>query len=90
MSYKKWSRIIGFLLCISLTLCFESMVLQVNAAEKQGGRIINVVYDDSGSMVKTDDGKTIPRWSQAKYSLEVFTAMLNENDKMNIWLLVIG
>ena len=47
MSYKKWSRIIGFLLCISLTLCFESMVLQVNAAEKQGGRIINVVYDDS-------------------------------------------
>lgn len=85
MSYKKWSRIIGFLLCISLTLCFESMVLQVNAAEKQGGRIINVVYDDSGSMVKTDDGKTIPRWSQAKYSLEVFTAMLNENDKMNIY-----
>lgn len=49
------------------------------------GRVINVVYDDSGSMVKDNDGNYIPRWSQAKYSLEVFAAMLGEEDTMNVY-----
>ena len=57
----------------------------VEAAGKYKGRIINVVYDDSGSMVRDDDGVMIPRWSQAKYALEVFAAMLGENDVMNIY-----
>ena len=58
----------------------------VNAKGKYSGRVINVVYDDSGSMVKDyNKNEMIPRWSQAKYSLEVFTAMLGENDVMNIY-----
>lgn len=54
------------------------------AAGKYNGRIINVVYDDSGSMVKNSSG-SIPRWSQAKYSLEVFAAMLSGSDQMNVY-----
>ncbi|MCD7822450.1 MAG: VWA domain-containing protein [Oscillospiraceae bacterium] len=48
------------------------------------GKYINVVYDDSGSMV-SDDGTMITRWSQAKYAMEVFCAMLGEDDIMNIF-----
>jgi hypothetical protein len=45
-----------------------------------------MVYDDSGSMYH-DAGVAQTRWSQGKYALEVFAAMLEENDTMNIWLL---
>lgn len=72
--------LIAFLAALNCFRPVESI-----AAEEKGGRVINVVYDDSGSMVKTDDGKAIERWSQAKYSLEVFAAMLNEDDTMNIY-----
>jgi len=47
-------------------------------------KLINVVYDDSGSMVKSK-GILIERWSQAKYALEVFCAMMGEKDVMNIF-----
>ena len=51
-------------------------------------RIINLVYDDSASMYKDfANGKALDTWSKAKYSLEVFAAMLNPNDTMNIYLM---
>lgn len=56
----------------------------VNAVQVKPSRIINLVYDDSGSMI--DDGSDyLDRWCQAKYALEVFAAMLEENDTMNIY-----
>lgn len=47
-------------------------------------RIINIVYDDSGSMYKTD-GNLVDTWCQAKYSMEVFAAMLGDTDTLNIY-----
>ena len=44
-------------------------------------KIINVVYDDSRSMYL--NGET--RWCQAKYAMEVFCAMMGEDDTMNIF-----
>lgn len=51
---------------------------------------INIVYDDSGSMVNGDCGANenkndIKSWSQAKYSLEAFIGMLDEEDKLDIY-----
>ena len=43
-------------------------------------RVINVAYDDSGSM---DQGKKA--WCQAHYALEVFANMLDENDVLNVF-----
>ena len=43
-------------------------------------RVINVAYDDSGSM---DNGKKA--WCQAHYALEVFANMLGENDVLNVF-----
>ncbi|MBR5970013.1 MAG: VWA domain-containing protein, partial [Lachnospiraceae bacterium] len=48
------------------------------------GRMIYVVYDDSGSMF-TASGVPIKRWSQAKYAMEVFAAMMGSDDIMVIY-----
>lgn len=47
-------------------------------------RQVNLVLDDSGSMF-TDGAKALDRWSNAKYSLEVFAAMLDEKDTLNVY-----
>lgn len=65
-----------FGLLISTSACAQSDNFPV--------RIINVVYDDSSSMIKTQN-KLVDRWCRAKYSLEVFSAMLGQNDTMNVY-----
>ncbi len=47
-------------------------------------RQVNLVLDDSGSMF-SDGTTTIDRWSNAKYSLEVFAAMLGPQDVLNVY-----
>lgn len=49
------------------------------AVEGDEGRVIHVVYDDSGSM------KSNNRWSQALYAMEVFAAMLGGEDEMVVY-----
>ena len=49
-------------------------------------RIVNVVYDDSGSMIKTNN-QLVDTWCQAKYAMEVFAAMLSAKDSMNIYVM---
>lgn len=63
-----------------------SVAVEVNAAENNFTRVVNVVYDDSGSMLK-ENGKNIDRWCKAKYSMEVFASMLTESDTMNIYVM---
>ena len=47
-------------------------------------RQVDLVLDDSGSMF-TNDGVSVDRWSNAKYSLEVFAAMLGPEDILNVY-----
>lgn len=58
----------------------------VSAKTSEPVRIINVVYDDSGSMI-TDSAGKCDTWCQAKYAMEVFAAMLGENDTMNVYVM---
>lgn len=67
--------IISFIL---LFLC--TVPVCASAAAYVPTRIINVVYDDSGSMYWGVD-----TWCRAKYSMEVFSAMLGDADKMNVY-----
>jgi len=53
-------------------------------AEAPQPRQINLVIDDSGSMFN-DGSQPLDRWSQAKYSLEVFAAMLEHDDSLNVY-----
>lgn len=60
-------------------------IISVNAADSSvPTRTINVVYDDSGSMIKSS-GQYVDTWCQAKYAMEVFGAMLGDSDMMNIY-----
>ena len=47
-------------------------------------RQVNLMLDDSGSMF-VDKSGPIDRWSNAKYSLEVFTAMLGPGALLNVY-----
>ena len=49
-------------------------------------REINLVLDESGSMFLDENGP-ITLWSMAKYSLEVFAALLSPSDKLNVYRL---
>ena len=70
---------------IALVIVFASVlsvcVIPVYANVLTKSRTVNIVYDDSGSMAYNG----ITSWSQAKYAMEVFAAMMSENDTLNIY-----
>lgn len=68
---------------IVLCLIMVCSMIPVHAAE-DGGRLINLVYDDSGSMVY-QNGAYQSKWSQSKYGLELFAAMMGPGDVLNIY-----
>lgn len=53
-------------------------------AQPERPRQVNLVLDDSGSMF-FDGTSKLDRWSNAKYSLEVFAAMLGSDDTLNVY-----
>ena len=76
---KKTIAYILLLLLMMTQICFP-----VSAETYIPSRVINLVYDDSGSMIRTD-GSYVDTWCQAKYAMEVFAAMLGEKDTLNIY-----
>lgn len=71
-----------------LTLLLALQMMPAISAAGTAGltRTINVVYDDSGSMISTT-GQLVDTWCQAKYAMEVFAAMLGTGDTMNIYVM---
>ena len=52
--------------------------------EAKPSRTINLVYDDSGSMIR--QGSTyVDTWCQAKYALEVVASMVDDRDVLNVY-----
>lgn len=72
---KRLVSVLIFLLMLTLLL-----PVNVLSVRTEPDRVINVVYDDSGSMYQNGN-----MWCQAKYSLEVFAAMLGSTDRMNVY-----
>jgi len=79
-------KLMALLLClVMMGASLTPLGMQAQAyATNQRSRVIHVVYDDSGSMVR-DGGVFLDRWGQAKYAMEVFAAMLGENDVMRVY-----
>lgn len=77
---KKWAALI---MVLALLLCFPGATARADNAPPT--RIINVVFDDSGSMIIRFPSTPVDTWCQAKYAMEVFAALLGENDTMNIY-----
>ena len=81
-SFRRLPRAcLGFGLALLTALATLVPFTALAKADTPPAHIINLVYDDSGSM--SDGGNKA--WSQAKYGLEVMAAMLNENDTLNIY-----
>ena len=81
---KKIVDIMTFFLVFIMIVLF--LQVDSNASEQGPTRQINLVYDDSGSMYENyaNQGKE-DKWAYAKYSMEVFAAMLGEKDTLNVY-----
>ena len=76
----------GFAFVCSLIMLLSVLPAQVQANNDKKSRSISIVYDDSGSMIKNGNPPVFnDRWCQAKYAMEVFAAMLDTEDVMNIF-----
>lgn len=71
-----WILAVLFPVCISGHLKVKAAEA---AYEKRAKRIISVVYDDSVSMVNSNDS-----WAQANYAMQVLASLLDEEDQMYI------
>ena len=83
----KWRKKCGFrgvIACLFTILAVFGMAFSSMAEENLPKRVINVVYDDSGSMIETG-GQKVDTWCQAKYAMEVFAALLGEKDTLNVY-----
>lgn len=80
-------RLIALVLALLVVLSLVYLPSDVKAATSQDpnvSRLIYVVYDDSNSMIRTG-GKANTAWSEAKYSLEILSAMMQEKDSMSVY-----
>lgn len=78
-------RIFSLILFMGILATSLMLPLSASAAITDSPtRVINIVYDDSGSMYSTNGGQ-VDTWCQAKYSMEVFAAMLGDTDTLNIY-----
>ena len=72
-------------IAVALTLLMLiPFCLIANAETYVPSRTINLVYDDSGSMIRVGSNY-VDTWCQAKYAMEFFAGMLGENETLNIY-----
>lgn len=77
---------VALLIIVLQIIAMFTGCLTARAATTQGAdvsRLINVVYDDSNSMIMDKSYS----WSEAKYSLEILSAMMQEGDEMNVYFM---
>jgi len=79
---KKYIVIFVAILLMIMNLSGSAVAL---SSQKLPSRVLNIVYDDSGSTIKDDNGKYVDTWCQAKYSMEVLASLLEEKDTLNIF-----
>ena len=77
-------KVVALLMSILVMLTLATPVAANVDTSNAPTRVINLVYDDSGSMINTD-GQNVDTWCQAKYAVEVFAAMLGERDSLNVY-----
>jgi hypothetical protein len=78
---RKYSRFFVYFV-VSIFIFVNFSFSPVKSVDKPN-RIISIVYDDSNSMLENQ--KTT--WSHAKYALQVFSALLEENDELSVFLM---
>lgn len=70
--------------CIFLAVAGFMPLYSQTSTTNLRSKAIHVVYDDSGSMIRSNTGYN-DKWDKAKYAMEVFAAMLHERDTMRVY-----
>ena len=67
-------------------MCFLFLSMVSVNAEGTPSREINIIYDDSSSMIyKYYDREYVDYWAKAKFSLELLCSSMGEEDTVNIY-----
>lgn len=82
----KMRRTVSLLLSIVVVIMLAIPITANAATSNAPNRVINLVYDDSGSMINTNN-QNVDTWCQAKYAIEVFAALMGEKDTLNIYVM---
>jgi len=79
------NRVPTLLICLILASIVPIPLHSQSYTTEQRSKAIHIVYDDSVTMIRDDDGVYVDRWAQAKYAMEVFAVMLEEKDTMRVY-----
>lgn len=88
--FKKICAVVTVVALLVTGLVLTVPTVSAQESTSDVSRLINVVYDDSNSMIwNTVGGKRVSNdaWCQAKYSLEVFSSMMQADDVMNVYFM---
>ena len=84
--------ILLFMTLSMVVTLFSGITPKVTRAEetqKETKKIINIAFDNSGSMFWTRETKDsyspMKSWCRAKYAMEVFASMMNDGDELKIF-----
>lgn len=85
-SLKKWNRSVKRLLsaalaCMLLFSVVGATAQAANGTKNTASRAIAIVFDNSGSMYMNQN----MAWCRATYAIEVFAAMMNESDVLQVY-----
>ena len=87
---KRMCAVVAVVTLMVTGLVLPNTTVTAQESVSDVSRLINVVYDDSNSMIwNTVNGKKVSNdaWCQAKYSLEVFSSMMQADDVMNVYFM---
>ena len=91
MFFNETKRMIVSIICVCMVFMIPvTAYCESDFSENtiEPSRTINLVYDDSSSMIQSDTtNKYVDTWCQAKYAVEAFAAMLGEKDLLNIYVM---
>lgn len=77
-------RMLGMLLAWCVVISQIVTICAAGAQKSTVQRAISIVFDNSGSMYTGDDNQR-KAWCRATYAIEVFAAMMNEGDTLEIY-----
>ena len=78
---KAAARLLAVCLVLALVLGAAGSAGAANVTKKSVSRSIGIVFDNSGSMYMMSN----QAWCQATYAVEVFAAMMNQGDLLQVY-----
>jgi len=82
---RKMKRVTALFISLIFISIISVPLYSQSYTTEEPSKAVHIVYDDSVTMIRDDNGKYVDRWAQAKYAMEVFAVMLEKKDSMRVY-----